>query len=144
MAKSVTGVEDPQLRKEFWIASEQWYRSRVPLEPGHLEEIHLGINHEEGGTEGELEIAWRDAGGPTPCIICYADAFWVLQAYPEIIELLERLNTRDGFRVSHPDPKQVADGLRDLGWVDGTKRVDPDKPQDLPKCRHCKGSGHAP
>lgn len=110
----------------FVIRSEAWYARHLPPSR-ELDEIHLGMYHEGGGSPGEFSICWIEVGKrPTPRLEVFNDAWRALAEFGDVLAWMAEV---DGQRV---DPKTFAAKLRELGLQDLTERTKPsNEPGDL-------------
>lgn len=97
--------------KAFMVTNEAFYARSLP--PDRPNEIMIGFYYEEGGTDGEFAIRWRDVA---PRLEVFEDAWKALKQMPELLDLLAQM---DGKNIT---PKELSSELLKIGFKDYTER----------------------
>lgn len=106
-------------KKKFIITSQAWYGKSM-LTNGQIDKIMFGWYHTDGGTTGELSIAWQDVGGKVVPQLCAWDDSWhALSTFGDVIQSLAALDD------ANSTPQEVAALLIKCGFEDETERVSP-------------------
>lgn len=119
LSKYFPGINSGGYFWGFICHSRQDYADIVPLDG--VDEIMLGIQHEQGGCLCELAFCWHMLGGkPIPRLEMYSDAWPILQtcAFAAVMTQLTEM-----CRTSEPTPDEVSALLIAHGFKDQSDRL---------------------
>jgi hypothetical protein len=101
-------------RLSFYQYSRQKY-SHVSLPSGVLDELMIGVYHEEGGTSGEFSINQTSITKSCPLELCMFDDSWKL--IPYLTDFFELLSKSEDISLS-----ELVLKLIEIGFVDHSDR----------------------
>lgn len=108
----------------FSILTEAYYADSALGRADYEEEIMVGIYHEEHdghSTSGEFSLRWHRLGGKDCLLVnAFEDALQV--AFVECRDLIDELAKLDN---TNPQPSEIVELLKSLGFVDKTIRKAP-------------------
>jgi hypothetical protein len=106
-------------KRQFTQLSRAWYGSR----DGVVDEVTIGLYHQEGGTTGEFSVVWKIpylARDASPQLQSWDDSWSALFQFGDLLESMADLDDKD---VS---PEAFCQLLTGLGIADATKETAPD------------------
>lgn len=111
----------------YWLSKSHYGPANLGRDPDLKDELMIGNYCEDGGTTGEFAIRWFLLSGRiTPRLEAWDDSWMVLSGFTALIDQLGK------FDSDRPEPEDVVELLKSLGFKDLTKYAPPVRV--CPKC----------
>ena len=108
-------------RRQFSHLSRAWYgAANLARTRDVIDEIMVGMYHEDGGTTGEFAIRWTELSGKhVPMLVVYDDAWDALLEFRDVLEGLKQI---DGQNAT---PEAIGELLKACGVEEATEEESP-------------------
>lgn len=101
--------------KQFIHAKRAWYADTALQGEGYVDRVGFGFYSPDGGTSGEMKMAWYKLGGKeVPRLECYNDAWHALAQFKDLIDMLGNVDNVD------ITPTEFCQILEQCGFTDVT------------------------
>jgi hypothetical protein len=110
------------MTRGFVQLSKAYYGANLLRDFQIKDEVTFGFFSPEGGTTGEMTVAWKSLCGKiVPELTIFSDAWSALSNFHDLIDLLGQHDNED------PSPGKFCKYLLQCGFVDMTQTTEPSR-----------------